>query len=74
MEVENMAVYRIGTFKVSPVKRVGDQKRDEEKTIAILKALTGVIEKRELLIKYPELGMEINGIPITGGGQNENLS
>jgi hypothetical protein len=69
-----MAVYRIGTFRISPVKRIGDSRRDTEKTMEILKALAGVIEKRELLRKYPELGMEINGTPVTGGEQNEKLS
>jgi hypothetical protein len=69
-----MAVYRIGTFRISPVKRIGDSRRDTEKTMEILKALAGVIEKRELLRKYPELGMEVNGIPVTGGEQNEKLS
>jgi hypothetical protein len=68
-----MAVYRIGTFRISPVKRIGDSRRDTEKTMEILKALAGVIEKRELLRKYPELGMEINGIPVEEAKQNAEV-
>lgn len=69
-----MATYRIGTFSVKSVTTVGNPVRDFEKSMGILKALAGVMEKRELLTQYPELGMEVNGVPITateeGVGRN----
>jgi hypothetical protein len=54
-------VYRVGTFRVPPVKKIGNPAQDHAKAMGILKALAGVMEKSELLKQYPELGIEWNG-------------
>jgi hypothetical protein len=68
-----MGTYRIGTFNVTTVTRLGNPKRDFDKTMAILAALAGVIEKRDLLASYPELGLEVNGIPVNVKGDDKHV-
>lgn len=73
MAVYRIGTFRVGTFRVSSTTRIGDQKRDFEKSMAILRALAGVIEKRDLLKEYPELGIEVNGIPVSREGAGRRV-
>lgn len=62
-------VYRIGTFKVSPDTRIGDKEKGHQQAMDILFSLAGVVEYKELMANYPELGIEINGVPLEGYSQ-----
>jgi hypothetical protein len=64
--------YRIGTWKV-PDHIKFDEKPDIRKTLAVLKCLSGVIDLREVLTQYPELGIEINGVPVDEKGVGRHV-
>jgi hypothetical protein len=58
-----MATYRVGTWKV-PGHVKFDEKPDIRKSMAVLQCLSGTINLREVLIAYPQLGIELNGKPV----------
>ncbi|TCW35344.1 hypothetical protein EDC32_10856 [Laceyella sacchari] len=56
--------YRVGTWKVTGHVNFAE-KPDVRKSVAVLRCLSGVINLKEVMVAYPQLGIDLNGKPVT---------